>query len=443
MAAPINNKENDIDNLTEQNTRLRRRIEAMERNRRELENRILQLRTLYEIGAETASMLEPAAILQVILSRVLRAFDVTTGLALTVSEAEDEWSITLQQGFTQQEWAAISDQFAPQTLEELYFTWSTSRPASATRWLVVSEAEEASSFVDWLRKLGIGVWLPFTVDHLLVGGVGLGPRMWGTDLSSGDLMLLSGIIDNSVERIKSARLLDKLLHEQQELYRTRGMFEQFLAPEVVDQLLDGRIKLTTEGHRQEVTVLIADLRRSTELVLTLETEEMVRLLNDYFGEMTNVVFSYQGMVDKFLGDGVMAVFGAPIAHGEGELDDVTRAVQAAVEMQNVFRDILVSWEKRLGHELATGLGIGVCTGMAVVGNVGSTKRVEHTVIGPVVNLASRLSGLAASGQTLLDEETFRRMSLATPAEPLEPVTVQGFSQPVRVYRLTGGEGRVP
>jgi len=438
MAPSINNTNSNVESLTKHNAQLSRRIDALERNRRELENRILQLRTLYEIGAETASMLEPAAILQVILSRVMRAFDVTTGLALTVSETEDEWSITLQQGFTQQEWANISERFVPQTLEELYYTWSTRRSSSAPRWLVVSETEEESPFVEWLRQLDISVWLPFNVDHLLVGGVGLGPQMWGTDFSSGDLMLLSGIIDNSVERIKSARLLDTLLHEQQELYRTRGIFEQFLAPEVVDRLLDGRIKLTTEGQRQEVTVLVADLRRSTELVLTLETEEMVHILNDYFGEITNVVFSYEGMVDKFLGDGVMAVFGAPIVHDEGELDDATRAVQAAMEMQNVFEELLVSWEKRLGRKLATGLGVGVCTGMAVVGNVGSTKRVEHTVIGPVVNLASRLSSLATSAQTLLDAETYRRMSLTISAEPLEPVTVQGFSEPVPIFKLTQG-----
>ena len=186
MAPSLNNSDNDLEGLTRQNAQLRRRIDALERNRRELENRILQLRTLYEIGAETASMLEPAAILQVILSQVMRAFDVTTGLALTVSEAEDEWTITLQQGLTQQEWAAISDHFAPQSLEELYYKWSTGRPSSAPRWLIVSETEEDSPFVDWLRELGISVWLPFTVDHLLVGGVGLGPRMWGTDFCSGD-----------------------------------------------------------------------------------------------------------------------------------------------------------------------------------------------------------------------------------------------------------------
>jgi adenylate cyclase len=171
-------------------------------------------------------------------------------------------------------------------------------------------------------------------------------------------------------------------------------------------------------------------------VLQLDTEEMVRLLNDYFGEMTNVVFSYEGMVDKFLGDGVMAVFGAPIVHSKGELDDVNRAVQAALEMQNVFKGLLASWEKRLGHLLDTGLGIGLCTGMAVVGNIGSSKRIEHTVIGPVVNLASRLSQMASSGQTLIDEEAHRRVSLPISAEPLDPVTVKGFSQPVPIYRLT-------
>lgn len=435
MALPSNDKNDEMKNLTQQNEQLRLRVRALERNRRELENRILQLRTLYEIGAETASTLEPSTILQVILSRVMRAFDATTGMALTVSEADDESTITLQQGFTQQEWGAVAAEFAPQTLEGLYFEWCMQRSPSAPRWLVVSEEEADGPFGEWLRKLDIRVWLLFTVDHMVFGGIGLGPRMWRGDFSGGDLLLLSGIIENSVERIKSARLLDTLLHEQQELYRTRGVFEQFLAPQVVDRLLDGRLKLTLEGHRQEVTVLMADIRRSTELVLQLDTEEMVRLLNEYFAAMTDIVFSYEGTVDKFLGDGVMAVFGAPMVHGEGELDDVTRAVQAAVDMQNVFEDLLVSWEKRLGHVLETGLGISVCTGIAVVGNVGSTKRIDHTVIGPVVNLASRLSELATSGQTLLDEETYRRMSLAISAQPLEPVTVKGFSQPVSIYKL--------
>jgi class 3 adenylate cyclase len=400
------------------------------------ENRILQLRTLYEIGSETASMLQPASILQVIVSRVMRAFDATTGLAMTVSEADDEWTITLQQGFTAQEWADISAGFAPQSLEQLYYNWCMQRSPSAPRWLVVAEAREDSRFVNWLRDLGICVWLQFTVDHLMVGGVGLGSRMGSKSFSSGDVMLLSGIVENSVERIKSARLLDTLLREQKELYRTRGMFEQFMAPQIVDQLLDGRIKLTTEGQRQEVTVLVADLRRSTELVLKLDTEEMVHVLNDYFGAMTNVVFGYEGMIDKFLGDGVMAVFGAPVAHTQSEIDDVARACRAAADMQKVIKELLTSWEKRLGYLLDTGLGIGICTGMAVVGNIGSAKRVEHTVIGPVVNLASRLSNLATSGQTLIDEETYRRMDLANFAEPIEPLTVKGFAKPVPVYRLT-------
>jgi len=436
MALPNADHADELKRLAEQNKRLERRVQALERNRRELENRILQLRTLYEIGAETASVLDPTGILQVILSQVMHTFDAVAGLALTVSEADDGWLVTFQQGYTQSEWARIAANFAPRTLEEVYYEWYAQRPPSASRWLIVSESRESGPFVEWLRRLDIHVWLPFPVDHLLVGGIGLGPRMLGSDFSSGDLLLLSGILDNSVERIKSARLLDKLLREQQELYHTRGMFEQFMAPQVVDRLLDGRLKVTSEGHRQRVTILTADLRRSTELVLRLDTEEMVRFLNDYFTETTDIVFSYEGVVDKFLGDGVMAVFGAPVAHGEGEMDDVSRAVRAALDMQAAFEKLLASWGERWGHTLDTGLGIGVCTGIAIAGNIGSGKRIDHTVIGPVVNLASRLSKVAAGGQTLIDEETFRAMSLAIPAQPLEPVTVKGFSEPVPVYRLT-------
>jgi class 3 adenylate cyclase len=436
MAHPSADHADELERLAAQNKRLERRVQALERNRRELENRILQLRTLYEIGAETASVFTPAGILQVILSQVMRTFDAVTGLALTVSETDDGWLVTFQEGFAQSEWEDIAADFAPLTLEAAYYEWYAQRPPSASRWVMIAECKECGPFVEWLRRLDIHVWLPFPVDHLLVGGIGLGPRISGGDLSSGDLLLLSGILDNAVERIKSARLLDKLLREQQELYRTRGMFEQFMAPQVVDRLLDGRLKVTSEGHRQKVTILTADLRHSTELVLRLDTEEMVRFLNDYFTETTDIVFSYEGMVDKFLGDGVMAVFGAPVAHGAGEMDDVSRAVQAALDMQAAFEKLLASWKERWGHTLDTGLGIGVCTGVAIAGNIGSGKRIDHTVIGPVVNLASRLSKIAAGGQTLIDEETFRAMSLSIPAQTLEPVTVKGFSEPVPVYRLT-------
>src|SRR5512135_848064 len=129
------NPADELQRLAEENKRLGRRVQALERNRRELENRILQLRTLYEIGAETASLLAPTGILQVILSQLMRAFDAVTGLALTVSEADDGWMATFQQGFTQEEWAAIAADFAPRTLEDVYYEWYSQRPPTASRWL--------------------------------------------------------------------------------------------------------------------------------------------------------------------------------------------------------------------------------------------------------------------------------------------------------------------
>jgi adenylate cyclase len=183
--------------------------------------------------------------------------------------------------------------------------------------------------------------------------------------------------------------------ERQERERVRSVFRRYVSPQVAEQLLiaGGEFGQPTE---REVAVIFADLRGFTALTERTPPRVLIeRILNRYFTAMTETLYAYDGTIDKFLGDGVIGVFGSPIAHS----DDPQRALSAAVAMQQAFRQLAVDWAGDLGLEI--GMGIGLSYGRAVVGNIGSSQRQDYTLIGDVVNTASRLSNLAGAGQVII------------------------------------------
>jgi adenylate cyclase len=192
--------------------------------------------------------------------------------------------------------------------------------------------------------------------------------------------------------------------------------------------------------RLPVSVLMVDIRGSTRLINQVEPEFMVGLLNDYLGRMTDILFAYEGTIDKFEGDALLGFFGAPEAHA----DDAARAVRAAVEMHVAFADLVRAWTPRHPHCAPLGLGIGIATGEVVVGNIGSAKRLEHTIIGPPVNLAARLTARAPAGAMHLDAPTWAAaadavdFSLCSRPGRARYIRAKGFRDPVRVYRLHVG-----
>jgi adenylate cyclase len=162
-----------------------------------------------------------------------------------------------------------------------------------------------------------------------------------------------------------------------------------------------------------------------------EPQVVVDALNEYFERMVEIVFRYEGTLDKFIGDEIMALFGSPVAHP----DDPVRAVRAAVEMQ----EALVSLNE--GHE-AQGLppfriGIGINTGEVVAGYIGSSQALEYTIIGDPVNTGSRLCSLAKAGQTLISQGTFEQLDGQFEVTELPRAKVKGKAQPIRVYQVIG------
>jgi adenylate cyclase len=193
----------------------------------------------------------------------------------------------------------------------------------------------------------------------------------------------------------------------------------YLSPQVADLITtaDGGVELG--GVLQPVTVLFADIRDFTKMSEQLDAREVVLLLNEFFTAMTDVILEAGGTLDKFIGDCVMALFGAPVPAG----DDVQRAVEAAINMQRQAA--------RLNTRIQ--IGVGLHTGRAVVGNIGSAQRMQYTAIGDTVNVAARLVSHASPGQIIVSEDI--RNLAGGQFQPLGAVELKGRQQRINAYSL--------
>jgi class 3 adenylate cyclase len=183
------------------------------------------------------------------------------------------------------------------------------------------------------------------------------------------------------------------------------------------------------GELRAVTVLFADIRGFTRFTEQHSAPEVITALNTIFESLSEVVFLHHGTFDKYLGDGLMTFFGAPVA----EQDDAQRALDTALEMQRRFVGLR---KKHRADFEGLGLGIGLHSGDAVVGNIGSEAVMDYTVVGDVVNVAKRLQERASGGQILLSEATFQQVKVKG-AEPMEGIELPGRQELVRAYRIDG------
>jgi adenylate cyclase len=229
-------------------------------------------------------------------------------------------------------------------------------------------------------------------------------------------------------------MVDGML-ERDKLKTTMG---KYMTASVMDHLMSGQVQLG--GETLTVTILFTDIRSFTTLSEKMNAQELVGLLNEYFTEMVGIVMDGDGVVDKYIGDAIMAVFGAPVP----KPDDAKNAVIAAVRMRQGLRVLNKRLVARGMQELRT--GIGIHTGEVVAGNIGSERRMEYTVIGDAVNLASRLESSTKDlgVHVLISEDTWKLVKDVVVTRPVKEITVKGRKQPVMTYEVLGivGEGLV-
>jgi adenylate cyclase len=206
----------------------------------------------------------------------------------------------------------------------------------------------------------------------------------------------------------------------------RSALERFLAPELVEMLAANPNDIKLGGVNQKVSILFADIRGFTGIAEKLEPQQVVEILNEFFGRVTEVIFDHFGTLDKYLGDGLMAIFGAPYSKG----NDAANAVRAAMTIQLLMQQINRDAKARRWPQMEVGIGIN--TGVVTVGNIGSKQRLDYTVIGDEVNIAARLMSHASPGQILISNATADELDDSFGISGLKPVALKGKSQSTQV-----------
>ncbi len=212
-----------------------------------------------------------------------------------------------------------------------------------------------------------------------------------------------------------------------EIERINGL-RRFLSPQIAEAILSAGTDKVLESHRREITVAFCDLRGFTAFSETAEPEELMGVLREYHAALGEVIFRFEGTLERFAGDGLMIFFNDPVPCP----DPALRAVRMAVEMRTRVTTLADGWKKR-GHQL--GFGMGIALGFATLGRIGFEGRSDYGAIGAVTNLAARLCGEALTGQILISQRVFAMVEDAADVEPLGELPLKGLSRPVTAYNV--------
>ena len=226
------------------------------------------------------------------------------------------------------------------------------------------------------------------------------------------------------------RTLEGRVRQQVDELERLGRLKRFLAPQLAEAVVSAGDDGILESHRREITVVFCDLRGFTAFAETAEPEEIMGVLREYHAALGELIFEYEGTLERFAGDGLMVFFNDPIPCP----DPAGRAVRMALEMRGRVGELAAGWRKR-GHEL--GFGVGIAQGYATLGRIGFEGRSDYAAIGTVTNLAARLCGEAAGGQILVSRRVYAAVEERVEAEAVGELALKGLLRPVPAYNVLG------
>ncbi len=261
--------------------------------------------------------------------------------------------------------------------------------------------------------------LPLILNQQIIGVIGVANHYQATRFNIADQSLLNAI----------GSQIDTAIFESLEKRQLREVLGRSVGPQIMEQLLMAKDTTHLKGKRATMTVLYVDIRGSTQLAEDTDPESLVEFINHYLGRMTEVILDYEGTLDKFVGDEVMALFGAPMP----QVDHALRAVRVGLALQQAHQEVLKIWHAR--KVMAGPIGVGIATGDLIVGEMGSSQRSDYTVIGRAANLGARICSAAQGGQVLISQATYDLVRERVIVKPIRGMQFKGVSGLITVYKV--------
>lgn len=267
--------------------------------------------------------------------------------------------------------------------------------------------------------------VPLKIEDRILGSIYVDSRTQQAAFTEEDLELFCSLAAQSALAIDNVRLHDKVVEAE----KKRLNFSRFLPSAIVDKILSEESVIELGGQKTRVTTLFCDIRGSSQLAERMTPQNLVDLLNEHFTAMTEIVFNWHGTLDKYIGDEIMAVFGAPISTGE----DTFSAVCAALDLQR--RNQELNAVRRYEGQPEIHVGIGIDTGDVIAGYIGSPMRMDYTVVGDRVNTAKRFCDMAEGGKVVVGQETWEEIQDRVNGSTIGSVRLKGKEQPVLAYEI--------
>ena len=280
-----------------------------------------------------------------------------------------------------------------------------------------------------LNRISSAMVVPLIHGQELLGVIWLDSEQL-TVFTQKELEVVAALAYQAAMFVENALLAKKVEAE----IITRDRFSRLLAPVLAQQIISGQLEVKLGGSLSECTVFNSDIRGFTKMSDGASPQTIVAMLNEYFERMVECLFREEGTLDKFMGDGIMAVFGAPVSHP----DDPIRAVRSALDMMDSLG--VLNRERLARNELPLAIGIGIHTGKVIAGYVGSSRALSYTVIGDTANTSARLCGIAEAGQILVSEATAERLQNKFNLQELPPAKLKGIARPMRLFNVQSEVG---
>jgi len=393
-------------------SRIETTISSLERS-----NKVLFV--LYEISRQLNTIQDFNELLRKIMDLIFVVIDADFGFLILTGEKEEELIPVVVKARDERQNRALK---ASRTIIKRVIHDKVALLTSNA--MADSRLDHAQSVI--IEKIRSAMCVPLWRKDKIIGVIQLDSVRLNNPFSEEDLQILKTIGSQMAMVIEQASLNEQIREEE----RLRNRLERFHSPQVIDMIIKGNQEAKDnimEPKDLIATILFTDIIGFSSLAEKMPPREVNMLLTHFFSKMTDIVFKYDGTLDKYIGDGLMAVFGAPME----KKDDPVRAVRAALEMRVELKNMMTHIPGGRKFNIRTGLN----TGRVVAGMVGSPRRMDYTVIGDAVNIASRLESMAQPNQVLIGEETWLRVKDAFKINKVGPKKVRGKSNEIMVYEV--------